>query len=88
MLKYEQQIKVNQQEVNINSYVRCFAIIVVQENIFFVTLIHLCTHVDFLCIFLYLSLILFASHQGYVSGKKELACFMPCGREGDRSELI
>ena len=33
MLKYGQSIKVNRQQVNINVYVRCFAIIVVQENI-------------------------------------------------------
>ena len=32
MQKYGQKIKVNQQRININVYVRCFAIIVVQEN--------------------------------------------------------
>ena len=33
MLQYGQKIGVDWQQVNINVYVRCFAIIVVQENI-------------------------------------------------------
>ena len=47
-------------QVSINVYVRCFAIIVVQENIgiLFVTLTYLCTDLYFLCeCFLYLSVI-------------------------------
>ena len=53
MLKYGQQIKVNRQQVNINVYVRCFAIIAVQENIWilFVTLIYLCIDLYFMWVF-------------------------------------
>ena len=57
-LKYGQQIKVNWQQVNINVYVRCFAVIVVQENIWiiFVTLTYLCTDLYFLCEYFFLPL--------------------------------
>ena len=44
MQKYGQKIKVNQQQVNINVYVRCFTITVVQEMYEgFEKLIYLCT---------------------------------------------
>ena len=33
MLKYGQYTKVNWQQINVNVYVRCFAIIVLQKNI-------------------------------------------------------
>ena len=51
MLKCGQQIKVNRQQVNINVNVKCFTIIVVQENIWilFVTLTYLCTDFYILC---------------------------------------
>ena len=62
-------IKVNRQQVNINAYVRCFAIIIVQENkwILFVTLTYLCTDLYFICKnffiphYFYLSLLLLPS---------------------------
>ena len=52
----------NRQQVNINVYVRCFPIIIVQKNIFFffATLIYLWTDLYFWCdCFLYLSVINF-----------------------------
>ena len=53
--------KVNRQQVNINVFVRCFAIIVVQENIWilFETLIFELTFIFFVTIFLYLCVINF-----------------------------
>ena len=62
MLKYDSKIKVNRQQININVYVRCFAIIVLQEIIWilFETLTCLWIDLYFLCeCFLYLSVINF-----------------------------
>ena len=66
MLKYGQKINVNRQQLKINVYVKCFAIIVVQENIWilFVTFTFLCTDLYFLCEYFFytsLSLILLPS---------------------------
>ena len=63
MQMYGQQIKVKRQQIKINVNIRCFAITVVQENIwiFFMTLIYLCTNLYFVCNFLYVPVIKFSS---------------------------